>query len=176
MDSDLVESCDAMVGDVCQKGCGLELGQQEQTLGPHCCLTSLKNENASLFEKSTRMEQEFKYQSSRWNKRERYLMSQLLTAENEIQLIVLEYQKKFSRCVKQLDNISRSVPAVCKVRAFRLHSTSCKTKLHNKLSLFRCLWLDVLSNNLHGLRHVKKICCLERFFRMHLLISVVLLP
>ncbi|XP_056380613.1 E3 ubiquitin-protein ligase PDZRN3 isoform X2 [Hyla sarda] len=114
MDAHMREFCEHRAVGICQKGCGLMLTYREHKSGDHCCLKAVKGQNSLLQTKITGLETELKKRALRSSKREKSLLCQLSTVQNELQMTALRYQKKFTEYSARLDSLTKAVASPCK--------------------------------------------------------------
>ncbi|XP_014345691.1 E3 ubiquitin-protein ligase PDZRN3-B isoform X2 [Latimeria chalumnae] len=114
MDAHMRETCEFRPVGICEKGCGLMLIYKEHKLDNHCCFKALKSHNSAMQAKISGLDKELKKQSVKASKREKSLLSQLSTVQNELQMTALKYQKKFTEYSARLDSLTKSLASPCK--------------------------------------------------------------
>lgn len=105
------DACDARPAGSCPDGCGLPLTLGERRAGGHCCARALRAHNAALQARLGVLHKALKKEALRAGKREKCLVAQLATAQLELQMTALRYQKKFTEYSARLDSLSRCVAA-----------------------------------------------------------------
>eukprot|EP00064_Thunnus_orientalis_P007188 superscaffoldBa00000784_g7207 len=96
-------------GGVCQKGCGLQLSDEDIGKGDHCCVDALRTVTDALEERSATLEHEARMARLRWNRREQSLLAKVSTLQNEAQLAALKYQRRLHQYMVHINSIAEQV-------------------------------------------------------------------
>ncbi|XP_070559720.1 E3 ubiquitin-protein ligase PDZRN3-B-like isoform X2 [Ptychodera flava] len=99
------QTCEYRPVGQCRSGCGLTLLCRD--LEGHECLKALQSHVASQQVKVGSLERDLKKIAVRYSKREKSLLTQMATLQNEIQMQALRYQKKLNEYKSQIQYLSK---------------------------------------------------------------------